>query len=345
MGDAGRDGGAGGVGAIEVFRDRDGCVDSPCGIIAAGDEVWFTSIANGRVGRVRRHGRAQRFVVETFADPRSRVRLPANIFPAADGRLWFTCLGSDALASIDPDAADPAGSIAVHAHPDLRGPVAIKAAGTGLLWFTVRGSQAIGSIDPRAPRPTASLRLVRSSLIADPSALFVDARGRVWWVNAGSGALGRLEPAGLGPTGLGHAGAVAWFGPWPEWGSPRAWAMDRVGALWLTTWERPGLLRIDGSGTGRPNLSWHTDESLRTPDGVWVAADGAVWLADTAADAIVRFDPATGDWRGYTGPGVAGPFDLKPGPDPSVFWFTNKRGGSIGRIRVLAKRGRAVDLR
>ncbi|WP_024796398.1 Vgb family protein [Tomitella biformata] len=310
------------VGAIDVFYPRAGEVDSPCGIIAAGGDVWFTSIANGRVGRVR----AADWRVETFADPHGRVRLPANIFPGADGRLWFTCLGSDALAAIDPDAADPAGTITLHTHPDLRGPVAIKAAATGLLWFTARGSQAVGSLDPRAHSPTASLRLIRSELIADPSALFVDARGLVWWVNAGSGTVGRLDPSSGDP-----ARAVARFGPWPEYGVPRAWAMDRAGALWLTTREPPGLMTMDGAG----EVSWRTDERLRTPDGVWVAGDDAVWLADTAANAIVRFDPSVGDWLGFTAPGVAGPFDIKPGPDASALWFTNKRGGSIGSIRVM----------
>ncbi|HEX3459445.1 MAG TPA: hypothetical protein VHT49_00960, partial [Acidimicrobiales bacterium] len=92
------------VGRIDVFRDRTGTVDAPSGIIVVGGEVWFTSIANSRIGRVQ----VESGSVETFADPADRVRLPANIFPGSDGRVWFTCLGSDRLGSVDPSAPDPA---------------------------------------------------------------------------------------------------------------------------------------------------------------------------------------------------------------------------------------------
>lgn len=325
-----RPGNLGALGAIEIFRDSDGGIDSPCGIIASGNDVWFTSIANGRIGRVR----TADGTVETFADPQDRMRLPANLFPSSDGRLWVTCLGSDSLASFDPLAPDPSRTISISTHPDLRGPVAIKAAATGLLWFTVRGSHAIASLDPRASDPSASFAWVRSRLISDPSALFVDCRGMIWWVNAGTGTVGRLDPAAPGP-----AAVVERFGPWPDYGAPRAWAMDSAGTLWLTTQDAPGLLTIDAPAhgmraPGEAAVHWCTDESLRTPDGVWVAADGAVWIADTAADAIVRYEPATRRWAGFTAPGVEGPFDIKPGPDESALWFTNKRGSSIGRINV-----------
>lgn len=323
------------IGTIRILRDAAGGIDAPCGIIAARGDVWFTSIANARIGRVRAAGGD---VVETFADPRGRVRLPANLHPAADGRLWFTCLGADALGSLDPAAPDPSATIRLCTHPDLLGPVAIKSAPSGLLWCTLRGADAIASVDPLAPDPAASVRLVRAGTIADPSALFIDGLGAVWWVNAATATLGRLDPAapGPGPT-------VRCFGPWPGRGAPRAWAPGCAGALWVTTQDPPGLLLLDAAGAsgtsgtpaGAPALEWRTDSRLRTPDGVWTAPDCAVWLADTAADAIVRCDPRDGGWASFTAPGVDGPFDIKPGPDRAWMWFTNKHGGSIGRIKVV----------
>jgi virginiamycin B lyase len=78
-----------------------------------------------------------------------------------------------------------------------------------------------------------------------------------------------------------------------------------------------------------------TDGRLRAPDGVWVGADGGVWFADTAADAIGRYQPGAvgaGAWR-FTGepPEADGPFDIKAGPDPDdgTPWFTNKSGNSL----------------
>ncbi|MGB3696355.1 MAG: hypothetical protein WBA05_02870 [Gordonia sp. (in: high G+C Gram-positive bacteria)] len=168
------------------------------------------------------------------------------------------------------------------------------------------------------------MTLIRSELIADPSALFVDPRGRVWWVNATTRTLGRYDPAAPGP--------VRRFGPWPQYGAPRAWAVGADGTLWVTTQDAPGLLAVDAATD--PAVRWHTDLLLRTPDGVCAGPDDSLWIADTAADAIVRYRPATGSWDRFTADGIAGPFDIKAGPDPAFLWFTNKRGDSLGRIRV-----------
>ncbi|MGH9096301.1 MAG: virginiamycin B lyase family protein, partial [Acidimicrobiales bacterium] len=184
------------VGQIDVYRDRTGMVEAPSGIIGADGDVWFTSIANSRIGRVRMESGS----VETFADPADRVRLPANIFPGIDGRVWFTCLGSDRLGSVDPTAPDPALTIMTYAHPDLSKPVALKSSPEGRLWFSLRGSDGIGSIDPGAPDPISTLGVLHSDLVAGPAALFIDPAGGVWWVNADNGTIGFLDPAAEHPT-------------------------------------------------------------------------------------------------------------------------------------------------
>ena len=56
---------------IATFAGRDGELAQPTGIIAGPDgAIWFTSIANGRLGRVRPDGE-----LETFEDPAGRIRL------------------------------------------------------------------------------------------------------------------------------------------------------------------------------------------------------------------------------------------------------------------------------
>ncbi len=204
-----------------------------------------------------------------------------------------------------------------------------KSGPDGLLWFSLRGAEAIGSLDPRAADPVSSLRLFESPTIAGPAALFVTPDGRVWWVNSSADTVGTLDPVS------GEITALEVFT-----GSPRAWTQTADGRLWLTTREPVGLLSFDPVDPVGTALHV-TDERLREPDGVWVGADSGVWFADSAANAIGRYQPgASGPnaWR-FVGspPEVEGPFDIKTGPDPAggSLWFTNKAGNTIGRISVL----------
>jgi virginiamycin B lyase len=306
------------VPTITTFAAPGGAASAPSGIIAAAGEVWFTAIADGTIGRVRRDG-----TVEVFADPAGQVRLPANIFPGADGRVWFTSLGTDRLGAIDPAADRPGDTIETYALPAGSRPVALKSAPDGRLWFTLRGANAVASADPADPEGT--LQVHEDPSIAGPGALFIARDGRVWWVNGDSGALGVLDPA---------TGAITAHGPWPGLGAPRAWAEDADGRLWLTTREPAGLLSFDPA---EPDTSAHavSDPRLVEPDGVCLSVDGALWLVDSATDAVVRYDPATDAWSSTgTAPDVSGPFDIKPG-DHGALWFTNKTGGTIGRVTGL----------
>jgi virginiamycin B lyase len=244
-------------GDIRLYEDLG--VQAPTGIVFAPDgDIWFTSIGNDRVGRVR----VATGTVETFADRANAVRLPANIFPAADGRMWFTCLGSGMLASIDPCASDPAATILHYTDLDLDQPVAIKAGRDGRLWFTLRGSgDAIGSLDPCADDPITTLQTYRSPTVSGPSALFAHQDGVIWWFNADAGTVGRLDAAQA--PGKPDAGISA-LGPAELFASPRAWACEKDGRLWLTTRHPPGLLRFDPNAVdpvatiawGRPQTNW-----------------------------------------------------------------------------------------
>lgn len=325
-------------GAIHRYEDPSGLVQAPTGIIGAPDgDVWFTSIGNHRIGRVR----VATGSVETFADPADAVRLPANIIPAADGRLWFTCLGAGLLASVDPSAADPASSIEHHPHPDLDKPVAIKSGPDGRLWVSLRGGDgAIASLDPTASDPMTTLRVYRSPTIAGPSALFAHPAGTVWWVNADTASIGRLDPA------AGDTGAISALERESLPGTPRAWAVDGDDWLWVSLREPVGLLGFDPTAADPTGSFRHaTDERLVSPDGIWFGPDGALWIADTDANQIARFDPAatatgaaTGDAWSFHGapPLVQGPFDIKDAVGSDLLWFTNKGGNTIGSVDTRA---------
>ena len=301
-----------------VFSPSDDALQGPSGIISAFGEVWFTSIADHRVGRVRADG-----VVQVFSDPADLTRLPANIFPGADGRVWFTSLGSDRLGAIDPAADDPAATIVTYALPEGSRPVALKSAADGLLWSSLRGADAIVSFDPRAADPLATIQWHRCPSIDAPAALFAAGDGRIWWVNSGSDALGVLDPT---------TGEIRAIAPRPGSGAPRAWAETADGRLWVTTRSPAGLLSFDPADL-EGSLERHGTAPLQEPDGVCAGPDGALWIADTAANTVVRFDPATASWTTVaTAPRVDGPFDVKPGPDGASVWFTNKTGNTIGRL-------------
>lgn len=326
------------VGDIDDFADPNGLVEAPTGLIGVGDDIWFTSIGNSRVGRVH----PATGLVETFADPAGNVKLPANIHPGADGLVWFTCLGSNRLGTIDPRASDPASTITTFSHPELNAPVALKLATDGWLWFSLRGSNAIGTIDSRASDPLSTLRTFRSAVIGNPSALFVDDNGRIWWVNARDATIGSLDPNTAEPQ-----ASISSLGPWPMFGIPRAWAMDASGWLWLTTQDAPGLLTFDpGAHDPASTVRWVTHPGLEQPDGVWFGIDGSVWFVDTAGNTVGSYRPdgtraidkGADAWRFFgKPPTVDGPFDIKPSADASdgTLWFTNKTGNTLGRIVIV----------
>jgi virginiamycin B lyase len=312
-------------GSIQTYDDPNGLVQAPTGIIGAPDgDIWFTSIGNNRVGRVR----VATGTIESFADPADAVRLPANIIPAVDGRLWFTCLGAGMLASIDPSAPDPAATITPHHHPELDRPVAIKTGPDGRLWVSLRGGEgAIASLDPAAPDPVATVQLHRSPTIAGPSALFAHPSGTIWWVNADAESIGRLDASGARST-------ITAFARERLPGTPRAWAIDGAGWLWVTVRDPAGVVGFDPTSDDPWVASRHaTDPRLATPDGIWLGADDALWIADTDANQIARFDPVGQAWSFFGGPPlVQAPFDIKRGVGSDLLWFTNKDGNTIGSI-------------
>jgi virginiamycin B lyase len=322
----------GDAGVIRVFTDSQDSIMAPTGIIGTPDgDMWFTSIGNSRIGRVHPSDGE----IETFEDPADNIALPANIHPAADGRVWFTCLGSNRLGSIDPTAADPAQTITTMSHAAFDKPVALKAAPDGRLWCSLRGSSALASIDPLAADPASSVTVVAHPAITAPAAIFVDPSGGLWWVNGGNDTIGHLDTTSAAP-----ADTVRVITPPNGLSSLRGWSLDDEGALWLTTQSPAALIRIDLNAQEPEGALRHTtDPRLRTPDGIWLGADRALWFADTDAHTIVRFDPAaSADEDAFTmfgqPPLVSAPFDIKASLDPSDrrLWFTDKGANKIGSI-------------
>jgi len=73
------------------------------------------------------------------------------------------------------------------------------------------------------------------------------------------------------------------------------------------------------------------DPVLAFPNGMAVTPDGAVWIASTFADKLVRFDPRVGQYKEYPLALRAHPIGLLADPGGAV-WFAASGLGRVGRL-------------
>ncbi len=73
------------------------------------------------------------------------------------------------------------------------------------------------------------------------------------------------------------------------------------------------------------------DPVLAFPNGIAVTPDGAVWIASTFADKLVRFDPRVGQYKEYPLALRAHPIGLLADPRGAV-WFAASGLGRVGRL-------------
>ena len=73
------------------------------------------------------------------------------------------------------------------------------------------------------------------------------------------------------------------------------------------------------------------DPVLAFPNGIAVTPDGAVWIASTFADKLIRFDPRVGQYKEYPLALRAHPIGLLADPRGAV-WFAASGLGRVGRL-------------
>jgi len=98
------------------------------------------------------------------------------------------------------------------------------------------------------------------------------------------------------------------------------------GALWLTTYDRDALVRIDaGTNTVAARIPLRLNQEVR-----WLGAgEGAVWVSDFTGNTVSRIDPGANAVVA-TIPVVLNPTGI--GFARGSVWVTNHRDGSISRI-------------
>jgi len=234
-----------------------------------------------------------------------------------DGNLWFGEGSSIARVqvrapfAITKFATSPPGTTNdITAGPD------------GNYWFTEIIGDKIGRISPRPPYAMAEFRLPTPGSV--PDAIVSGPDGNLWfteWANR----IGRIDPRA--------PGHMDEFEVPSSEGIVHKLVRGRDGSLWYT---RPfgnviGRIVLHGR-RGAPTI---TEFPARTPVGLTVGADGALWFTEFYPAGIARFDTrhlrVTAD---YALPSSSAfPADVTVGPDRAL-WFTELGANAIGRLAL-----------
>jgi virginiamycin B lyase len=263
------------------------------------------------------------FEMQTFAVPPGSA--PHDVAPAADGGTWYTAQGSGELGWLDPDSGDvrqvPLGAGSAP-HGVIVGP-------DGAPWITDGGLNAIVRVDPETDEVQV-FPLPADAPNANLNTAAFDAAGILWFTGQ-NGIYGRLDPGsgrmrifeaprGIGPYGIAatpdgeiyysslagsylgavdrDSGEVTVIDPRTRGaGLRRVWA-DRSGRLWVSEWFAGQVGVYDPAD--RSWREWPLPGQGPQAYAVYVDEMDAVWLTDFTTDAILRFDPRTGDFRSFT---------------------------------------------
>ena len=195
-----------------------------------------------------------------------------DVYPAADGTVWFTAQSAGKLGRLDPRS----GKSDLIALGPGAAPHGVIVGPDGAAWVTEGGQNAIARVDP-ATREVKLFPLPKERGDANLNTATFDRQGVLWFTGQ-NGIYGRLDPKtgaiavfdaprGTGPYGIAptpdgqvffaslagsylgqinrETGAVTVLEPpVPRQGARRLWS-DSRGGLWITGWNSGDLFRYD----------------------------------------------------------------------------------------------------
>lgn len=294
----------------------DGIISGP------GSAMWFTDLANGKVGSIKTEGTSSAVITViteyTVAPPfggTDFVGDEAFITVGPDGALWFT-------EGNQVGRVTAAGASTLYPLPGaFDQPVGIAAGPDGALWFAETGGNRIGRITTSG----ALLEYPVPTFASAPQNIAVGPDHALWFTEWGGNRIGRITTAGV----------VAEY-PIP---TPNANAFGIVsgpdGALWFAEFDGYKIGRISTDGA----ISEYAIPSAGHPQLITAGSDGALWFTEyegrlgriTPGGAISEYD--------VPGQGSASLFDITTGPDGAL-WFTegthnySAQGSAIGRAAL-----------
>lgn len=238
--------------------------------------VWYTAQASGELGWL---DPASGEVREIALGPGSA---PHGVIVGPDGAAWVTDSGLNAILRVDPETDDVEAFALPASAPDANLNTAAFD-GDGVLWFTGQAGY-YGSLDPA----TGEMRVFDAPRGSGPYGIAATPEGEIWFsslagsylgaVNRDSGEVRVVDP----PTG----GA----------GLRRVWS-DSGGRLWVAEWFA-GQVGVHDPADGSWS-EWPLPGAAPQAYAVYVDETDAVWLTDFGANAIVRYDPETGEFRSF----------------------------------------------
>lgn len=299
----------------EYLLDPAATVSDPVGIADGPDgNLWFTSSANDRIGRLTPEG-------QMLTTAPAGVDDPGDITTGPDGNLWFTSRGNDRIGRITPF-----GVVTTFPAVDADQPFDIVGGPDGNLWFTARANDRVGRITPVGVVTTFELPGAGA-----PYAITAGADGNLWLTDTERDALVKVTPAG-DVTVVSDLGAPV--------DDLRGIAATAAGELWFASRGTDALGRYviaDGSGVLLSGIVLPEDVAVDSAGDVWATRSGAeVWrLSQPLA-------PGPPAWSTGSGPRDGGarlrwdpPVD--PGSDPPVQSFDY--GYRLYRDGVLVDEG------
>jgi virginiamycin B lyase len=249
---------------------------------------------------------------------------PHDVAPAPDGTVWYTAQGQGALGTLDPKT----GKYEQLALGPGSAPHGVIAGPDGAAWITDSGQNAIVRVDPKT-KAIKVWKLPEGRGYANLNTAAFDKAGMHWFTGQ-SGVYGRLDPKtgdmkvwdapkGRGPYGIATTpdGAVYYVSlagsylarvdlatgattviqpPTRDQGARRVWS-DSRGQLWVSEWNSGHLSVYDPKRN-----AWQTfrlpGERPRTYS-VYVDETDHVWVTDFAANAILRFNHGTRQFKAF----------------------------------------------
>lgn len=300
---------------------------------------------------------AVRFEVQRFAVPAGAG--PHDVAPAADGGVWYTAQRQGALGHLDPKTGATR-QIALGAGSAPHG---VIVGADGAAWVTDSGLNAIVRVDGKTDAVTVySLPADRPR--ANLNTATFDREGRVWFTGQ-SGIYGVLDPATMAmrvfdaPRGAGPYGitttpdGTVWYAslannhitridvatgraevvepPTARQGARRVWS-DSKGRVWVSEWNagQVGVYDPTAKSWSERRLPGDAPQAYA----VFVDERDAVWLSDFGSNALVRHDPASGEFRSF-------PLEGRPGNvrqihgRPGEVWAPESATDHIVVIRTL----------
>ncbi len=143
---------------------------------AAEEHIWFTVQGGNFVGRLAIADRS----VDLIPVPTPRAR-PYGIKIAPDGTPWIVLLGTNKIASVDPESL----TLTEHEIPHAAArPRRLEITADGRIWYADTGRGYLGMYDPSAD--AFDEWALPGGDRSQPYGMALDGRGRVWVVETGA---------------------------------------------------------------------------------------------------------------------------------------------------------------